>query len=122
MKAQHPTRWTVVGLFWLAILAILLGIPYGAEPSTLADAAVVAVAGADLYSTHVAMQRGGQEINTVSSLRGQAAIHAGVAGASILLAHQAEREGRRGWARAIRLVPIVVFGGAAVWNMTRGGR
>lgn len=119
---MKPTRWQVVLVMTMAVLAILLLIPFGAMAGTLGDAAVVAAASADLYSTHVALKRGGREINTVSSLKGQAVMHVGVASAAILLAHQAERQGHRGWARAVRTVPVVIFGGAAVWNWKRGGR
>jgi hypothetical protein len=119
--------------FWFArVVVVGLLLSGVSHAGTLGDAAVLAAVGADIYTTHQALERGlqarlrgdsgGQELNTVASLRGQAAIHVGVAGASILLAHQAERGGHRGWARAIRTVPVVIFGGAAAWNFTRGGR
>ena len=120
--SDSPKRGYVVAVLVLATLAVLLLIPFGALAGTLGDAAVVAAASADLYSTHLALQRGGRELNTVSSLKGQAVMHVGVASAAILLAHQAERQGHRGWARAVRAVPVVIFGGAAIWNWKRGGR
>jgi hypothetical protein len=121
MRRQlHPGRAALI-CFAIA-LALLYLMVTDACPGTLGDAAVVAAAGADIASTHIAMQRGGQEINTVSSIRGQAAFHAAVAGGAILLAHEAEKGGHKGWAKVVRAIPIVFFGGAAAWNLTKGGR
>ncbi len=103
-----------------ALLILLLA--GNASAGVLGDAAVIAAASADVVSTHVAMQRGGQEINTVSSLKGQAAMHAAIAGVSILMAHEAEQSGHKGWAKACRIAPVVLFGGAAAWNLSKGGR
>lgn len=122
MKPTYRQRMLRAALLCLFAAGIVVILADKACPDTLGDSLVITAAVADLASTKVALARGGQEINTVSSLKGQAALHAVVAGGAIALAHEADKGGHKGWGRVLRIAPTVIFGGAAAWNLTRGGK
>jgi hypothetical protein len=84
---------------------------------------VIAAAGADVYSTHVALQRGGLESNPMLGSEGaQVLLKAAVTSVALYECHQWEQEGHRNRARVVRYSLIVLWGSAAAWNLSRGGR
>lgn len=107
-----------------AVLAslIVLSLASSLSADTL-DALVIGAAGADLWSTRVAIQRGGVEANPLmGSLASQALLKGAVTGVALWQCRQWERTGHRKAAKVGKLTLVAVWTGAAVWNLTRGGR
>jgi hypothetical protein len=86
-------------------------------------AAAIAGAVGDIATTEVALSRGFAEKN-IQSRPLRIGANVVLTGTLLLTAREFEKGGHKGWARAIRLVPAVVFGGYALKNLHTmwGGR
>ncbi len=108
---------------WLLLAASLVAIPASAEKLTVADAAVIAALSADVVSTHIARQRGGLESNPAyGSMGAQVIIQTGVTTVVLWQCHRWDQQGHRKAARIVRWSLVGLWGGAAAWNLTKGGR
>lgn len=75
-------------------------------------------AGADLATTQVARNHGLYEANPVMSEPALAmTIKAGMTVAVIGTSRHLKKNGKPGWAKAVTISAIALWGGAAVWNM-----
>ena len=79
------------------------------------DALAIAGAAGDVVTTEVGLSRGYVEQN-IQNRPLRIGMNVALTSTCLLAALHYEREGHRGWAKVLKLVPFAVFGGAAVHN------
>lgn len=103
-------------LIVLFVVALILGItPFGAWAADLFDAMAISGAVADIATTEVGLHRGYVEQN-IQQRGPRIAANVLLTGTCLALGRHYEKQGHKGWAKVLKLVPFVVFGGAAVHN------
>jgi len=80
------------------------------------DALAVAGAAGDVVTTEIGLHRGYVEQN-IQNRPLRIGMNVALTSTCLLAARHYEKEGHRGWAKVLKLVPVVVFGGAAVKNL-----
>lgn len=114
MTARFRTAFIV-----LFVVALILGVlPFGAwaESADLFDAAAISGAVADIATTEVGLRRGYVEQN-IQQRGPRIAANVALTGGCLALGRYYEKQGHKGWGRVLKLVPAVVFGGAAIKNI-----
>lgn len=102
------------------ILLLILAAP--AAHADVFDAAAIAGSVGDVVTTEVGLSRGFVEQN-IQQRPLRIGMNVVLTGTCLLAARHYEKEGHRGWSKVLKLVPAVVFGGAAIHNamvMRRG--
>lgn len=104
-------------------LLVVLFLLAPAAHADIFDAAAIAGAVGDIATTEVGLHRGYVEQN-IQNRPLRIGMNVVLTSTCLLAARHYEKEGHRGWAKALKLVPFAVFGGAAVKNLhtMRGGR
>jgi hypothetical protein len=98
----------------LTVVLVLLGSTARAD---IFDALAVAGAAADVVTTETALRRGFVEQN-IGNRGARVGANIALTGACLLAAHEVQRQGHRGWAKALKLTPAVLFGGMAIKNLS----
>ena len=96
----------------LVLLFLLSASPARAD---IFDALAIAGAAGDVVTTEVGLSRGYVEQN-IQNRPLRIGANVALTSTCLLAARHYEKEGRRGWAKVLKLVPFVVFGGAAIKN------
>jgi hypothetical protein len=97
-------------------LAFALFLLAPAARADIFDAAAIAGAAGDIVTTEVGLHRGYVEQN-IQNRPLRIGMNVALTSTCLLAARHYEKEGHRGWAKVLKLVPFAVFGGAAVKNL-----
>lgn len=101
---------------WVALVTtVLVLLSSGAARADIFTAAAIAGAVGDTVTTEIGLHRGFTERN-IQQRAPRIAASMLLTGTCILAAKHYEKEGHKGWAKVLKLVPAVVFGGAAIHN------
>lgn len=114
--------WIIGTLAIAALCAALVGCAASPASADVFDALAISGAAADVVTTEVGLRRGFVEQN-IQNRGFRIGANVALTSGCLLGARELEREGHRGWAKVLKAVPFVVFGGAAVKNIhTMRGR
>lgn len=105
------------------LAVVLLLCSAGPAYADVFDAAAIAGAAGDIVTTELALKRGFVEQN-IQQRGPRIGANVLLTGVCLVSGRELERQGHRGWAKAVKLVPAVVLGGFAIknWQTMRASR
>jgi len=106
-----------------AVMVVALLLAGSVARADIFDAAAIAGAAGDIVTTEMGLKRGFVEQN-IQTRGPRIGANVLLTSACLFAGREVQKQGHKGWAKAVKLVPFVMFGGAAIKNLSamRGGR
>jgi len=99
-------------------LALALLLAASTASADLGDSLILGASGADIITTEMALRRGGYEANPLMREPGVRVLSKLAAGVIVVWAHRKlKRDGHSTKAKLVVIIAVVLWGGAAVWNV-----